>query len=84
MVDNLTTEQRKRNMTAIRSRHNKPLMIVRSILHRLDFRFRLHDKKLPGKPDVVLPRHKKIVLVHDCFWHMHERQARKCNAENKY
>jgi DNA mismatch endonuclease (patch repair protein) len=72
MADNLTAEQRKRNMTAIKSRHTKPEIIVRSIVHRLGFRFRLHDKKLIGKPDIVLPRHKKIVLVHGCFWHMHD------------
>ena len=61
MADNLTAEQRKRNMTAIKSRHTKPEIIVCSIVHRLGFRFRLHDAKLPGKPDIVLPRHKKIV-----------------------
>lgn len=72
MADNLTAEQRKRNMTAIKSRHTKPEIIVRSIIHRLGFRFRLHDKKLPGKPDIILPRHKKIILVHGCFWHMHD------------
>ncbi|MDQ3635534.1 MAG: DNA mismatch endonuclease Vsr [Acidobacteriota bacterium] len=72
MADNLTAEQRKRNMTAIKSRHTKPEKIVRSIIHRMGFRFRLHDKKLPGKPDIVLPRHKKIILVHGCFWHMHD------------
>lgn len=72
MTDNLTAEQRKKNMTAIRSRHTKPEMIVRSIVHRLGFRFRLHDAKLPGKPDIVLPRHKKIILVHGCFWHIHD------------
>ncbi|HEX8567719.1 MAG TPA: very short patch repair endonuclease [Pyrinomonadaceae bacterium] len=72
MADNLTPEQRKRNMTAIKSRHTKPEIIVRSILHRLGYRFRLHDAKLPGKPDIVLSRHKKIVLVHGCFWHMHD------------
>ncbi len=72
MVDNLTTEQRKRNMTAIKSRHTKPEMIVRSIVHRLSFRFRLHDKKLAGKPDIVLAKHKKIILVHGCFWHLHD------------
>lgn len=72
MADNLTAEQRKRNMTAIKSRHTKPELIVRSIVHRLGFRFRLHDAKLPGKPDIVLTRHKKIILVHGCFWHMHD------------
>ena len=59
MADNLTAEQRKRNMSAIKSRHTKPEIIVRSIIHRLGFRFRLHDKKLPGKPDIVLPKKKK-------------------------
>lgn len=72
MADNLTAEQRKKNMTAIKSRHTKPEIIVRSIIHRLGFRFRLHDKKLAGKPDIVLPKHKKIILVHGCFWHMHD------------
>ncbi len=72
MADNLTAEQRKKNMTAIKSRHTKPELIVRSIIHRLGFRFRLHDAKLPGKPDIVLPRHKKIILVHGCFWHIHD------------
>lgn len=72
MADNLTAEQRKRNMTAIKSRHTKPEIVVRSIVHRLGFRFRLHSKKLAGKPDIVLPRHKKIILVHGCFWHMHD------------
>ncbi len=59
-------------MSAIKSRHTKPEMIVRSIVHRLGFRFRLHDAKFPGKPDLVLQRHKKIILVHGCFWHMHD------------
>lgn len=72
MADNLTREQRKKNMTAIKSRHTKPELIVRSIIHRLGFRFRLHDKKLIGKPDIVLPRHQKIILVHGCFWHLHD------------
>jgi DNA mismatch endonuclease, patch repair protein len=72
MADNLTTEQRKKNMTAIRSRHTKPEIIVRSILHRLGFRFRLHDKKFPGKPDIILPKHKTVIFVHGCFWHQHK------------
>src|SRR5689334_7545447 len=71
MADNLTFDQRKRNMANIRSRHTKPELIVRSLIHRRGFRFRLHYKELPGKPDIVLPRHKKNVLVHGCFWHMH-------------
>lgn len=71
MADNLTEAQRKRNMSNIRSSNTKPELVVRSIIHKLGFRFRLHARHLPGKPDIVLPRHKKIVLVHGCFWHMH-------------
>jgi len=72
MADNLTQEQRARNMANIRSRDTKPEIAVRSILHSLGYRFRLHHKKLAGKPDIVLPRHNRIVLVHGCFWHMHK------------
>lgn len=59
-------------MANIHSRHTKPELVVRSLIHSLGFRFRLHYKKLIGKPDIVLPRHRKIVLVHGCFWHMHD------------
>lgn len=59
-------------MSAIRSTNTSPEMKVRRTVHRLGFRYRLHDKKLPGKPDLVFPRHKKIILVHGCFWHMHD------------
>jgi DNA mismatch endonuclease, patch repair protein len=72
MADNLTVEQRKKNMSAIKSRHTKPEIIVRSMLHRLGFRFRLHNKKLPGKPDIILPKYKTVIFVHGCFWHQHK------------
>lgn len=72
MSDNHTPEQRSRNMAAIKSRNTRPEIIVRSIVHRLGFRFRLHSSNLPGKPDLVLSRHKKIILVNGCFWHMHD------------
>ena len=58
-------------MSRIRSKDTKPERVVRSILHRLGFRFRIHRNDLPGKPDIVLPRHRKIILVHGCFWHGH-------------
>ena len=58
-------------MAKIRSRDTKPEIAVRSMLHRLGFRFRTHDSSLPGTPDVVLRRHRAIVLVHGCFWHRH-------------
>ncbi len=72
MADVLTTEQRSFNMSRIRNRDTRPEMIVRSIVHRLGYRYRLHKKDLPGKPDLVLVRHKKIVDVHGCFFHMHK------------
>ena len=71
MVDVLTPQQRSFNMSRIRSRDTRPEMVVRSIVHRLGFRYRLHKKDLPGKPDLVLVRHRKIIDVHGCFFHMH-------------
>lgn len=70
-MDTLTPEARSRLMSRIRGKDTKPELIVRSMLHRLGFRFRIHRKDLPGRPDIVLPRHKKVVLVHGCFWHGH-------------
>jgi DNA mismatch endonuclease (patch repair protein) len=71
MTDNLSVEDRRRTMRSIRSKDTKPEMIVRSLVHRMGFRFRLHNSKLPGKPDLVLKRHKTVIFVHGCFWHMH-------------
>lgn len=62
---------RSRNMAAIGGKNSKPEMQVRSELHKRGFRFRLHDKTLPGKPDLVLPRYKAVVFVNGCFWHGH-------------
>ena len=72
MADNLTKAQRRFNMSRIRSRDTRPEMVVRSIVHRLGYRFRLHKKDLPGKPDLVLSRHHTIINVHGCFFHMHD------------
>lgn len=72
MADVLTPQQRSFNMSRIRSRDTRPEMVVRSIVHRLGFRYRLHKKNLPGKPDLVLVRHRKIIDVHGCFFHMHD------------
>ena len=58
-------------MSRIRGRDTKPELIVRSMVHRMGYRFRLHVKGLVGKPDLVLPRHRKIIFVHGCYWHMH-------------
>lgn len=70
-MDRLTTERRSWNMSRIRGKDTRPELVVRSVLHSLGFRFRLHRKDLPGNPDIVLPRHSVVVLVHGCFWHRH-------------
>jgi DNA mismatch endonuclease, patch repair protein len=72
MTDVLTPQQRSFNMSRIRSRDTRPEMIVRSIVHRMGFRYQLHKKDLPGKPDLVLVRHRNIIDVHGCFFHMHD------------
>lgn len=71
MVDVLTPTQRRFNMSRIRNRDTRPEMIVRSIVHRMGYRYSLHKKTLPGKPDLVLVRYRKIINVHGCFFHMH-------------
>ena len=71
MSDVHTPEQRSFNMSRIRSRDTKPEMIVRSLVHQMGYRFRLHVKGLPGTPDLVLAVHRKVIFVHGCFWHMH-------------
>lgn len=72
MTDVHSHEQRSRNMAAIRSKNTKPELLVRSMLHALGYRFRLHKKDLPGKPDIVLPRHHAAIFVNGCFWHCHQ------------
>lgn len=71
-MDRHTPEQRSRNMSAIQSRNTAPERRVRSFLHSLGFRFRLHPSNLPGKPDIVLPKYHTVIFVHGCFWHCHK------------
>lgn len=59
-------------MRRIRKTNTKPEMIVRRLVHAMGYRYRLHQSKLPGNPDIVLPRHRKVILVHGCFWHRHD------------
>ena len=66
------SEQRSRNMSAIKSKNTKPEIKVRKILHSMGYRFKLHSKDLPGSPDIVLPKYKTVIFVHGCFWHRHE------------
>lgn len=71
MTDKLTPERRSANMSRIRSRDTAPEMIVRRLVHRVGYRYRLHVATLPGEPDIVLPRLKAIIDVRGCFWHQH-------------
>src|SRR6266480_1644388 len=71
MADKLSVSRRSWNMSRIRSRDTNPELAVRRSLYRLGYRFRLHRNDLPGKPDVVLPKHRIAIFVHGCFWHQH-------------
>jgi DNA mismatch endonuclease (patch repair protein) len=70
-MDTITSAKRSEVMSRIRSKNTSPERTVRSILHRLGYRFRLHRKDLPGCPDIVLPKYHKVILVQGCFWHGH-------------
>ena len=72
MADHLSKEQRSWNMSRIKGRDTGPERKLRSGLHRLGFRFRVHEAKLPGKPDIVLHKYRTVVFVHGCFWHRHD------------
>lgn len=62
---------RSRVMSRVKGRDTEPELFVRSLLHRMGYRFRLHRRDLPGTPDIVLPRHRAVIFVHGCFWHQH-------------
>jgi len=72
MSDNHSKAVRSYNMSRIRSKDTKPEMAVRKYLFAHGFRYRLHNKKMPGKPDIVLSKYKTVIFVHGCFWHAHE------------
>lgn len=71
-MDTFSPEKRSSIMRRVHSMDTSPEKKVRSLLHRLGFRFRLHRKDLPGRPDIVLPKHKTAIFVHGCFWHRHQ------------
>lgn len=72
MTDRLSPEHRSWNMSRIRGKNTKPEIVVRSLLHRMGYRFSLRNTGLPGKPDIVLPEYKTVVFVHGCYWHRHK------------
>ena len=71
-MDVVDKQTRSRMMANIKGKNTRPEITVRSLLHRQGFRFRLHDKSLPGKPDLVLRKYKAVIFVHGCYWHRHE------------
>lgn len=71
MADVVSKEKRSEMMAGIRGKDTKPEIMIRKALFQQGFRYRIHDKKLPGKPDLVLPRYKAAIFVHGCFWHKH-------------
>lgn len=72
MADVHSKQIRSYNMSKIKGKDTKPELLVRKFLHKHGFRYRLHVKDLPGKPDIVLPKYKTLIFVHGCFWHGHE------------
>ena len=80
--DRLSRERRSWNMSRIRGKDTGPEKVVRSLLHRMGYRFRLHGRKLPGRPDIVLPKYRAVVFVHGCFWHRHWG-CRNCTTPTK-
>jgi DNA mismatch endonuclease (patch repair protein) len=74
-MDTLSKQERSERMSRVRHKDTKPELIVRSLVHHMGFRYKLHDRSLPGNPDLVFPRRQKIIFVHGCFWHRHGRCA---------
>ena len=71
MADRINREKRSWNMSRIRSKDTKPEILLRKALHGIGFRYRLHDRKLPGSPDLVFSKYRAVIFVHGCFWHRH-------------
>ncbi|MBA3241916.1 MAG: DNA mismatch endonuclease Vsr [Acidobacteria bacterium] len=86
MTDTFSRQRRSEIMGRIRSTDTRAELTVRSMLHRAGFRFRLHSKSLPGKPDIVMPGRKTVILIHGCLWHGHEncRRGRRPKSNTEY
>lgn len=86
MSDNLTPEQRRKAMARVKSQDTTPEMKARRLAHSLGYRFRLHSENLPGRPDLVFPRLKKVVFVHGCFWHGHDgcKASKRPSSNTEY
>ena len=82
-LDKITQKERSKIMSKVKSENTSPEMVVRKLIFSLGYRYRLHDKNLPGKPDLVFPGRKKVIFVHGCFWHMHDCKRGKPPESNK-
>ena len=82
-MDNLTRDQRSKNMAKIKSKDTKPEIKVRSFLHNSGLRFRLNNKDLPGRPDIVLNKYKTVIFVDGCFWHRHRNCKYAYNPKSR-
>lgn len=85
-MDVFSREKRSHIMSRVSGKNTKPELIVRSLLHSMGYRFRLHRSDLPGKPDITLPKFKKVVFVHGCFWHGHKdcRRSKRPTTNKKF
>lgn len=85
-MDKLSPARRSENMRRIRSRDTSPERVLRKLIHSLGYRFRLHRKDLPGKPDLVFPGRNKVIFIHGCFWHLHSgcREGRVPSSRGEY
>jgi len=82
MTDRFDQAKRSEIMSHIKGKDTQPEKLVRRLLHKMGYRFRLHVNSLPGKPDIVLPRHKKVIFVHGCFWHGHKNCKRASRPQS--
>jgi DNA mismatch endonuclease (patch repair protein) len=85
-MDTISKERRSQNMSKIRSKDTLPEILIRKALWRMGYRYRLHYKLLPGKPDIVITKHKIVIFVHGCFWHRHENciEASRPKTNSEY
>jgi DNA mismatch endonuclease, patch repair protein len=83
MADIVSQDVRSRMMSSIRGKDTSPELVVRKLLHRDGFRYRLHVSRLPGKPDLVFPAYKAVVFIHGCFWHAHDCEAFRLPRTNR-
>lgn len=83
MADIVSPSVRSRMMAGIKSKNTRPEMLIRRQLHGMGFRYRLHSKQLPGKPDIIFPKYHAVIFVHGCFWHGHDCSLFKWPSSNK-